>query len=36
VDRALGEGLGSVGIDCAGGCLKYLKDGERQSGGSGE
>jgi hypothetical protein len=29
VGRALGEGVESVGIDCADGFLKYLTDGER-------
>ena len=36
VGRALGESLESVGIHYAEDCLKYLKGGERQLGGSGD
>ena len=36
VGRALEKGPDSVSADCAEGCLKYLKDGERLLGGSGE
>jgi hypothetical protein len=36
VGRALGKDPESVGVDCAVGCLRYLEDGERQSGGGRE